>query len=434
MITLEQIRTLAPDEGTFERSRKLLSMRRWRELGGNSRMIWGSCRSSGTRRHQVAALLTSDPVFKCSCPIARKPCKHILALLQLLHTHSDAFRVTGDPPPWANDLIRSLQEPSSPEEEAAANQRRTTQRSRQRDQRLERMLAGSRDLERWLLDLIRQGLAQTQVQPPQFWEDMAARLVDAQLGGLARRLRALQLLAGEADWPEKMLGELGELYLLTRSFDRLEELPPPLQREILNVAGLSVRKEELETQKSVSDDWLVAGKQQGAEENLRFQRTYLLGAKSRRTALVLEFVWGNNAFEISWPVGAAFNADLVFYPGSYPLRAQVRQYQSRPGPINLPGGFTNFEAFTQAYAKALAANPWLHAFPAALDRALPVIDGGNLLLIDSNRRQLPAGSLSPQAWKVIAISQGRPLWLFGEWNGRYFNPLSTIEEERIIPL
>ncbi len=434
MISLEQIRSLSPDPGTFERSRKLLSARHWRELGGTSQMVWGSCRSSGTRRHQLVVELGSEPAFQCTCPAAKKPCKHVLALLQLLHTHSDAFRVGGDPPDWVGELRSRLRQPADPEATAAAHQRRAAQRTRQRDQRLERMKEGCRDLERWLLDLIRQGLAQTQVQPDQFWEEMATRLVDAKLGGLARRVRKLPQLSGKEDWPEQMLGELSELYLLTRSFERIDELSPTLRREMLNVAGLNVRKEELEKIKGITDKWVVVGNHQGVEEQLRFQRTYLLGSDSGRTALILEFAWGDQTFNTSWPVGAAYQAELAFFPSSYPLRAQVRRYQPHQGALPLPAGFSGLKSFARAYAQALAANPWLPAFPAAIDNLLPVVNETQLSLIDRHRHQLRAGTLNPQSWKLVAVSSGYPLWVFGEWDGQQFIPLSTVQKDQIISL
>ena len=59
--------------------------------------------------------------------------------------------------------------------------------------------AGAEELETWLLDLMRQGLADLPARPRSFWETAAARLVDNQLPGLAAVLRELAKIrsAGE---------------------------------------------------------------------------------------------------------------------------------------------------------------------------------------------------------------------------------------------
>ena len=46
------------------------------------------------------------------------------------------------------------------------------------------MSAGIDEFERWLFDLVRQGLASARHQPFAFWDAAAARLVDAHMPGL----------------------------------------------------------------------------------------------------------------------------------------------------------------------------------------------------------------------------------------------------------
>ena len=85
-------------------------------------------------------------------------------------------------------------------------------------------------MEEWLQDLIRHGLSAIDEQPAAFWDGFAARMVDAKLGGVARRIRILNL-AGEEGF-ELLLEEMSELYLLAQSFKQLESLPEGLQEEV----------------------------------------------------------------------------------------------------------------------------------------------------------------------------------------------------------
>src|SRR5262249_58882586 len=59
-----------------------------------------------------------------------------------------------------------------------------------------KVAAGLRELELWLRDIARGGLAAVQSQPPNFWERTAARLVDAQAPGVARLTRDMAGVPG----------------------------------------------------------------------------------------------------------------------------------------------------------------------------------------------------------------------------------------------
>src|SRR5262249_49725081 len=149
--------------------------------------------------------------------------------------------------------------------------------------------------ERWLEDLVRNGLAGLESERPAFWETAAARLVDAQAPGLAGRVRRLAGLPGSRpDWPAVLLAELGRLALATHAFRHLERLDGALQEEVRRLAGLTLREEEVLAQgESVTDRWVVLGQAMEEEERVRAQRTWLLGETTGRAALVLQFSAGD---------------------------------------------------------------------------------------------------------------------------------------------
>jgi len=75
-------------------------------------------------------------------------------------------------------------------------------------QRQGRVQSGIEELSLWLENLVRQGLAWAQTQPPSFWEQIASRMVDAQAPGLARLIRNLAALPGGPRW----LGDIREYF------------------------------------------------------------------------------------------------------------------------------------------------------------------------------------------------------------------------------
>ena len=82
-------------------------------------------------------------------------------------------------------------------------------------------------LRQWLTDVVVDGLAATRSRPHAWWDLVGARLVDAQLPGLADRVRSLPAtVAGHDDWASLLLGELGRLHLTVAAWERREDLDP----------------------------------------------------------------------------------------------------------------------------------------------------------------------------------------------------------------
>src|SRR5262249_34507173 len=97
-------------------------------------------------------------------------------------------------------------------------------RGEKRESRIER---GLMQLETWLADRIAQGLAVARTQPPQFWSQMAARLVDAQAPGLARRVYTLSHLAVSGEnWQSRLLAGMARMQLLIDAYRKIDKLPP----------------------------------------------------------------------------------------------------------------------------------------------------------------------------------------------------------------
>lgn len=81
-LTVDAVRTLAPDSRSFNDARKLASPGKWRRLGREGEAIWGVALGSKGDTYAVFARDPGTP--RCSCPSRKTPCKHALALLLLL--------------------------------------------------------------------------------------------------------------------------------------------------------------------------------------------------------------------------------------------------------------------------------------------------------------------------------------------------------------
>ena len=172
---------------------------------------------------------------------------------------------------------------------------------------------------------MRQGLAASQQAGYAHWDEIAARMVDAQAPGLAERLRALASVPHSgAGWDGRLLEEYALLHLLAVAYRRQAELPPPLRDTVRSRIGFSLRQADvLAGGQPIRDHWQVLARRDLEQDRIRTRRTWLRGRKTGRDALLLSFAAAGQALDDSLAVGAETDADLVFYPGAVPLRAAV---------------------------------------------------------------------------------------------------------------
>lgn len=434
--TPAHIITLAPDEASIKAARGLARPGKWALLGQNERALWGECQ--GSALYQVS-VDPGEPAFKCTCPSRKIPCKHVLGLLLLAADEAGAVAV-GEPPAWLNEWLSKREQsakrkaarvsadpdldPEQQAQRAAARDKRVAERQRKVD-------AGLLDLERWLRDLIRQGLVHAQQQPARYWDERAARLIDAQAPGLARWLREMPgIISSGEGWAERLLAQLGLLYLLLEGYQRLDTLPERLQADIRSRIGWTGQEAELPADAWVRDHWQVIGQRSYEEEQIRVRRTWLWGRNSGRSALVLDFAHQSQSLPPIAVPGVWQDAELGFLPSQYPLRALLRN----PVPATAEGWpppLADGAALLDAYARALAQHPWLGILPATIAGLVPMRGiAETWQLRDQAANLLPIHPGFTDPWRLLALSGGQPLTLFGEWNGAHFWPLSAWKDGR----
>jgi hypothetical protein len=234
----------------------------------------------------------SEPAFRCSCPSRKFPCKHALGLLLLLA--EDAVP-DGQRPEWVQEWLDSREQRA---ERAAARSARPDRppdpeaQARRALRREERVAGGVEELRRWLADLVRRGLAEAQRESWEFFEQPAARMVDAQAPGLASRVRRIaSARVGGDEWAQRTLEEAGLLGLLLEAYGRLDELPEATRVDVRQQIGWTVPSEQVLAGERVRDAWASLGQVVVEDERLRSQRTWLHGMRTGRSALLLAIAY-----------------------------------------------------------------------------------------------------------------------------------------------
>jgi hypothetical protein len=425
------VAALSPDPASVRAALGLATPGRWEVYGADDRAVWGMCGGSGKQPYRITVDL-DGPAYSCSCPSRKFPCKHALALLLLWASNL----VPEEPaePVFAADWLRSRDsrdstpvEPRERDEEAAA--RRAAERHR-------RVGDGLAELDRWLRDRVRTGLAHAAAEGYAPVEQVAARMVDAQAPGVAGMVRrSAATPASGAGWPARLLSEYARMRLLVRAYEQVETLPPELAATVRSRVGFTVARDDVLAGRGVRDRWQVQAVRDAFEGKVDTRRVWLRGAESGRWALVLLFAaggaeLGSHPDAVLLP-GTVLDAELHFYPGRPPLRALIggRHGELATAPAAAAGSVADL---LDEYATALADDPWLSELPAVLAGVPVEHDAGWRLRCADATVPLDVGEAA--VWLLVATSGGAPVPVAGEWTGTALRPLTCWHGDQAVRL
>lgn len=427
--TTEQVLQLAPDGASEKAAKPLASAAKWQLLEINSSILWGLCKGSGSKPYQTRVDL-SEPAFKCSCPSRKFPCKHSLALM-LLHVQKPADFGQTSPPSWVQEWLdsraqRQERKAARAEKASAPDPKAQAKRAAQRASRVDQGVA---ELQTWLGDRVREGLAELPARSHDFWATLAARMVDAQAPGLAGRVNRLAALVGHGeDWPGRCLSALGELHLLTRSWSRLAEQPEALQMGIRSLLGEAQSREAVLGGEPVIDCWGVLAVSLSEEGGLFTQRVWLRGMGTGRLALLLNFAHRTQrgTLPMAYAPSRLLAGSLFFYPGATPLRALEGELEFAGVLSELPG--QSIVQATTGYREQRRENPLLGVRPLVLGEVAVSFSEGRFWLNDDSHI-LPVNPTF-RDWRLLAVSGGEPVNVFALWNGETLYPRGVFSQGR----
>ncbi|MFF5959019.1 SWIM zinc finger family protein [Streptomyces luteogriseus] len=434
--TADQVLALAPDAASRKAGSKLGAAGPWSEAGSSDEgTVWGLCKGSGSKPYQTVVDIAdaAGPAYKCSCPSRKFPCKHALGLL-LLWAADDAAVPPGQEPEWARQWTagrrRRAEEKKAGDDSGAQSGSADPEAARRRaERRADRVTAGAVELEQRLADLLRGGLATAEQSGYGLWEETAARMVDAQAQGLAGRVRELGAIPSTGPgWPVRLLEECALLHLLGRGWLRRERLPDGLAATVRSRMGLPASADG----PPLRDRWLVLAQYDTTDPRLTTRRIWLHGADSHRTVLLLSYGAAGRSPELALPVGLALEAEVSAYPGAGQPRVALGEQFARPAPAAVrPLGMTTSRAAAR-YGDALRDDPWLESVPVTLDRVVPAPDGDSWQLADADEDAAlpltPGARSRPGLWRLVALSGGAPVKVFGEYGHQGFTPLTAWPE------
>jgi hypothetical protein len=418
----DRVAGAAPDAASLAAARKLARPGPWSDTGSNDVLVWGKCQGSGKTPYQVS-IDTAAPAYRCSCPSRKFPCKHALALLLLWsrgEAADDGAETAGFAREWADQRA----------ERATSRERRNTDQSadpaaqaRRLADRLALMDAGIADFSRWLSDLVRTGMASARTQPYSWWDAVAARLVDAQLPGLAEQVRAMGSdIHARNDWADHLLHRAGRWWAVTRAWRMRDQLDPGELADLRIAIGWTIPATEVQGLESLPGPWLVLGAHRSDDGRLQQQRTWLRGPDGT-VVVLLDFAARSEALATPQLAGSVLDATLSRYPGSAPQRAT---FTGTAGPCGTAGTLGTGSSISQALAAesaAVALSPWRERHPVLL-AGVCVCPGSSGWVRDGAGDALPL--VDAPLDSLLALTGGHPVDIFGELEEGHLRPLSAV--------
>jgi hypothetical protein len=434
--TADQVLALAPDAASRKAGSKLGAAGPWSEAGSSDEgTVWGLCKGSGSKPYQTVVDIAdaAGPAYKCSCPSRKFPCKHALGLL-LLWAGEDGAVPSGQAPDWAEEWLAGRRKRTEEKRAAGASGSPAAadpEAARRRaERRAERITAGAGELEQRLTDLLRTGLASAEQAGYGLWEETAARMVDAQAPGLAARARELGAIPSSGPgWPVRLLEECALLHLLDQAWLRRERLPDDLAATVRSRIGLPASADG----PPVRDHWLVLAQYDTADPKLTTRRIWLYGTESGRTSLLLSYGAGRPRPRVGAAGGTGPGGGGVRVPGRGQLRAALGEQFAPPSPDDgTAAGGDDGSGRRGALRGGATARPVAGFGPgdAGPGRTHP---GRRLLATGGRRHGLgapphPTARSRPGLWRLVALSGGAPVKVFGELGHRGFTPLTAWPE------
>ncbi|MEP7289880.1 MAG: hypothetical protein ABI947_29385 [Chloroflexota bacterium] len=412
---------------------KRIKLAYWSGLGHDNYNLWGSL-PDGRETYQVTVDLLKfqrsprnlRPALHCTCR-SHNHCEHGVALLLLGIEQPDLFSLREAP-----DFVQETYDQDARRARKQLDQKHNRVlpsadlQTRLLAERRARITHGIEDLSQWLQSMIQFGISDPRIRQYEYWDSRSERLIDVQAPGLASWLRQMGSIAvAGGNWMERLLKELGSLYLLIEAFQRFDSLPLGVQGDIRTAIGWHQKQDEIPDQEGIRDQWLVTGKELlDSDSWFRTQRTWLCGESTDQDALLLEFSTGDEPFKTQFMPGQSLDVELVYFDSGYPLRAFIRNSYGEPMSDHTTQGTTVNRALTM-YAHAVASNLWLTAFPMILQNVIPTRYDGGWVIRDEEQVYLPISERFQNRWILMAISGDSPITVTGVWDGVEFMPLGA---------
>jgi hypothetical protein len=232
------------------------------------------------------------------------------------------------------------------------------------------------------------------------------------------------------------------LWLLLHAFERLYNLPEPLQADVHTLIGWPQNAKDLLQNPdalTLTDHWTALTRfTEVADDNLTAQYDWLYGNQTHTFALLLQYSFRNAPFDNAFATGQTIAATLAFFPSARPMRAVIKEKGnvSDVFTIDQPPALPAWAAAQALVGQQLQNLPWITDVPILIADIVPVQHNRECWLRDTDGRgMLCHPKITRDRWlQLMAVSGGYPITLFVLYKPDGILPLGMLLDGRYVGL
>ena len=419
--TRDQVLKMAPDEASAKAGQQLASNAKWITKSVHSKALWGDCQGSGKTPYTTIVDL-GDIAFKCSCPSRKFPCKHGLGLMLLYTQQPDVFTRESEMPEHVSEWLGKRQGKEVTREQKEAKPVDEAAQAKRAASREKKVDAGIEELRSWIKDVVRTGIMNVPQNSYQFSQNITARMIDAQAGGLASQLRQINNINFYKEgWQRALIKKLAGIYLLTDAYQHSDTLSQDMRTELRTLIGWTTSKEDVLQGSAVSDTWVVLSVTTTEDGNITTERIWLYGKMNNRFALVLNFYAGNQLPQHLLFPGLHIAADIVYFPGVASIRALIKESRTLPQTSIHIETIHSVVSVFHRITNLLAQNPFTEQVPFLLDEVHMIFQDGSWLMSGADKQGCAIANPEEACWRMLAFTNGKPCSCFGVYENEQFH-------------
>ena len=194
-LRISQIQGFAPDEAGFSAGKKLAGDGSFTKLyiDEDGLLLFGECRGSGKEPYKVSAdFAGGEPVFRCSCPSRKFPCKHAVGLM-VCRAEGKAFKTVQAPQDILDKRAKLEKKAAKAVEGAESPQPKKPKKANTEalKKKIASQLEGLALCGKLLGEIATDGMASISPQKLKDLDEQSAKLGDYYIPGIQKEFRTL---------------------------------------------------------------------------------------------------------------------------------------------------------------------------------------------------------------------------------------------------
>jgi len=286
----------------------------------------------------------------------------------------------------------------------------------------------------WLDELLIAGISQLQHDPAKL-NEIASRMVDYGAPGIARKLRMIpERIAKGSNWMEFTFQQLGEFYLVVRSFKNIAALNEFEKEDLLNYCGIPFTKTSFSESSFYTDDWLYLGTVSETEDKLLVNRNWFYGLNCKASVLFLEFQFNRFVPIKHFKYGSIYKSAVQFYPSASPQRIKEMQSESSYLAAEYSVKSHTIESALDLYCERISINPLLKQYCFILNSVKFTLHQENWYLKSESGQLIRLTNSIAEIQQLLTYTANIQNVIIGEYENNSLNVFSVIIDDELVSL